>query len=435
MAPRPNVAETVQLGVETTPGTAVAASVRLGSLSVELDYDIKGGTQKPTGYKRATTAEVTEDAAVVKLSGKPAYLEAPYPLAGAVGTPTITTPTNGVKTRDWVFRSSTNNADTWKTFSAEQGNDQIRAAHAANLNFAGLELNFSRTQGLSWGGGGFAGRLYDDKLRYLAIVATGGTFTVTVAGQTTAGVAYNATAGTLQTALEALSNVAPGDVTVTGGPGGSAATPYRIAFTGAAFKDADTFVVATSGASLTGTTPTATLTRMAPSPVEYTLQPIQGKHLDLYVATTYAGLAGAGRFTQGFSGSFKIAGRYEPVYYIRSDQDSFGDTVEGDPTEESTLLVSAVDAGMDLVNYIRKTQRVFVRLLATGPLIESVTPDYYQTLRWDACLFLTGSPAKKAQGAVVGYEFKGVFAHDPTWGYAYEVFCRTNLAALGAAAL
>ncbi|MGW2384414.1 hypothetical protein [Streptomyces sp. NPDC001658] len=49
---------------------------------------------------------------------------------------------------------------------------------------------------------------------------TGGTFTITWNGQTTAAIAYNATAAQVQTALEALSNIAPGDVAVTGNAGG-----------------------------------------------------------------------------------------------------------------------------------------------------------------------------------------------------------------------
>ncbi|WP_399553823.1 hypothetical protein OG473_39825 (plasmid) [Streptomyces anulatus] len=49
---------------------------------------------------------------------------------------------------------------------------------------------------------------------------TGGTFTITWSGQTTAALAYNATAAQVQTALEALSNIAPGDVAVTGATGG-----------------------------------------------------------------------------------------------------------------------------------------------------------------------------------------------------------------------
>lgn len=58
--------------------------------------------------------------------------------------------------------------------------------------------------------------------------ASGGTFTITVdtmtdgvpdgAPQTTSAIAYNASAATVETALEALSNVAPADVACSGGP-------------------------------------------------------------------------------------------------------------------------------------------------------------------------------------------------------------------------
>ena len=49
----------------------------------------------------------------------------------------------------------------------------------------------------------------------ITVTATAGQFKVVFGGQTTADVAYNATAATLLAALEALSNVAPGDLTVT----------------------------------------------------------------------------------------------------------------------------------------------------------------------------------------------------------------------------
>lgn len=48
--------------------------------------------------------------------------------------------------------------------------------------------------------------------------ASAGTVTVGFDGETTAAVAFNATSSTVQTAINGLSNVQPGDVTVTGGP-------------------------------------------------------------------------------------------------------------------------------------------------------------------------------------------------------------------------
>jgi hypothetical protein len=49
--------------------------------------------------------------------------------------------------------------------------------------------------------------------------AAGGTFTITFSGQTTSALAFNVSVSAMQTALEALSNIAPGDVSVTGAPG------------------------------------------------------------------------------------------------------------------------------------------------------------------------------------------------------------------------
>lgn len=78
-----------------------------------------------------------------------------------------------------------------------------------------------------------------------ATPATAGTFTLTVSGQTTAGIAYNATAAAIETALEALSNVVPGDVTA-------------IATTGANLGAASAVVTLTWGGAFAGTNVTIT---------------------------------------------------------------------------------------------------------------------------------------------------------------------------------
>jgi hypothetical protein len=84
---------------------------------------------------------------------------------------------------------------------------------------------------------------------------TGGTFTLTWSGQTTAAIAYNATAAAVQSALEALSNIAPGDVIVTGAAGG----PYTVTFVGVN-AGTDVAQMTASGAGLTGgTTPSVTV--------------------------------------------------------------------------------------------------------------------------------------------------------------------------------
>lgn len=86
---------------------------------------------------------------------------------------------------------------------------------------------------------------------------TGGTFTLTYSGQTTAAIAYNATAAAVQAALVALSNIDTGDVAVTGGPGPG--TPYVVTF-GGNLADQDVAQMTATGSFTGGTTPAVAVT-------------------------------------------------------------------------------------------------------------------------------------------------------------------------------
>ncbi len=91
---------------------------------------------------------------------------------------------------------------------------------------------------------------------------TGGTFTLTFSGQTTATIAYNATSSAVQSALEALSNVAPGDIVCAGGP--LPGTPITVTFTGT-YAGTDVTLMTDNDAGLTGgSTPAVTVTTTTP---------------------------------------------------------------------------------------------------------------------------------------------------------------------------
>ena len=91
---------------------------------------------------------------------------------------------------------------------------------------------------------------------------TGGTYTLTFSGQTTSGIVYNATSSQVQTALEALSNIAPGDVVCAGGP--HPGTPITVTF-GGAYDGVDVPQMTASAASLTGgTSPAVTVSTTTP---------------------------------------------------------------------------------------------------------------------------------------------------------------------------
>lgn len=88
-----------------------------------------------------------------------------------------------------------------------------------------------------------------DAVKELEVTATGGTFTITFKGQTTAAIAYNANAAAVQAALEALTSVDPGDVTAGGGA--LATSPVELTF-GGAYAGIKVGGVTVNGGSLTG---------------------------------------------------------------------------------------------------------------------------------------------------------------------------------------
>lgn len=99
--------------------------------------------------------------------------------------------------------------------------------------------------------------------------ATGGTFTLTWSGQTTATIAWNSSAGAVQLALQNLSNVGNGNVACTGGP--LPGTGITVTFDGTLGNTAQ--VAMTIGTnSLTGTgspTPVVTHTTIGASVADH----------------------------------------------------------------------------------------------------------------------------------------------------------------------
>lgn len=103
---------------------------------------------------------------------------------------------------------------------------------------------------------------------------TGGSFTLTYSGQTTASLPWNATASAVQLALENLAAIGVGDATVTGGPG--PATPFVVTFKNA-LAGRDVPAMTATGAFTGGTTPAVAVTTTVPgvnAPVSVMSRPV-----------------------------------------------------------------------------------------------------------------------------------------------------------------
>jgi hypothetical protein len=150
MPERSSVAQIAQIGPEVTPGTAVAATKRLGSLTLEPSIQGDGTMFRPQGLKFPTTQVLPQEWAEVKgSSDTPTYEEVIYPLSGAMGQAiTVTqvmdgaTPTGAY---EWVFTPNGTAADNPKTFTLESGQSGVQAEKFAHLLFQEFGLEISRT--------------------------------------------------------------------------------------------------------------------------------------------------------------------------------------------------------------------------------------------------------------------------------------------------
>jgi hypothetical protein len=148
VAERSTISQAVQIGVETTPGTAVAANKRLGSIGFNLAPKVESNAQRPIGQKYANLQILGKEWSEAALEGAPAYTELPYILSSLMSAGTASAITQGATptgATSWAFTSNAFGADTPKTFTVEQGSS-VRAHRAANVIISDATFTFSREE-------------------------------------------------------------------------------------------------------------------------------------------------------------------------------------------------------------------------------------------------------------------------------------------------
>lgn len=93
-------------------------------------------------------------------------------------------------------------------------------------------------------------------------IPTGGTFTLTFGGQTTSALAYNASAATIQTALQALSSIGAGNVVCSGG--NIISYPVRVTFQGTLANAAQAAITGDVSGLTPGSSYVLTVTQVTP---------------------------------------------------------------------------------------------------------------------------------------------------------------------------
>lgn len=165
MAERASVFEIANLGLEVTPGTAVAATKRFTGLMVSPDINAEISKWRPSGYRFDTVASLNKEWTEAELSGPVNYTELVYLLCSLMKS---VTPVNGTPAtaKIWTFDISTTSAEVVQTYTIEVGS-AVRAYEFPYALVTSLTLNFGRdTNELS---GSMFGKAITD-----AITLTGG---------------------------------------------------------------------------------------------------------------------------------------------------------------------------------------------------------------------------------------------------------------------
>jgi len=439
MSERASIYEVVQIGVEAVPNTAVAAEKLLTSLSVEPAIKVETQKFRPMGRKFPSLVIPGKEWTQANLSGVATYTELIYPLASVLGyaAPEQQGATAAYK---WTHFPNTSSPDTVKTFTVEQGS-KVRASRFAGGLVRALTLDFSR-DGIEVSGEMIGQALQDNvrlstNARYTltanATPPSAGTFSLIYAGQTASGIAYNATAAAVQSALEALSTIAPGEVMVTATVATGAGTlavadnVYTIEFIGDLGQAPRTLTGTFTSLTASGSIALASaVTGVTPSEID--LVPVLPTEVSIYQAAAHADLDAASALERVLRYSWAITDRFGPIYPINaSNGTSYAATVETEPGLEVKIRMEADAAGMSPLTTLREGDTTFFRVEAIGDEIED---PYFYMLQVDTALKVSDVSEFSDEDGVFAIEWTLTGVHDATWGKATQVVVINELTTL-----
>lgn len=434
----------LQLGVETTPGTAVSANKRLPCTNLEgFSIDIPTETFTPTGQKVAEDVVQGKGVSVANLAASPiSPNDIVYMLSSYLDQAVVTTPGGGTLSRDWLFVPRYNSPDTLQTFTFDQGSF-VGAGRAVFSVFNALKMRIDAGSVMSEMTGSVLARLVDMDGVYPSgyevhtFTTTGnvtaGVFTITVDGDTTANISYQATAVAIANAIALARGLPSGGVMGFGGPVNIA--PVVVVYV----DDFGSAVGAptVNGASLIGggtITPTRTQTGVAITILEKV--PLGYKDWSIYIAEDLGDLPADFSVSAGSASQLlrcNMADIDLPAKNIANM------TVDQSAVSFSALVEQAIPGTITVGHQLNATGRNFfagfkagtkyyVRAVARGPLIED---SLYYGIQVTCCAKITAYSPGDAAGVYNTTMTMSMIRDDDMAGRSWlEVLVRNTLAAL-----
>lgn len=331
MSDRASVFEGIQIGVEATPGTSVAANKRLLATAISPSIMTEPNEFAPTGYKYETVVVNGKEWTEAGIEGVGSYNDPVYLFSSAFGAAAITTPTTGTgvttAARDWNWAPLTTGPDAGKTYTIEQGSS-VRAEKVSGGIITALSMSYARS-GVSVGG--------------------------SMMGQLT-----------------------------------------------------------TDGITLTA------------SPTDIALEPIVPNQVDIYLDDTFATI-GTTKLTRCIEAGWELSDKNGPIWPLNSTNASYAASIETKPQGSANLTLGADSSGMALLPKMRVGQTMYLRIKATGRVIDGAFTYLHQV---DIAVKIL-NPGEKGDSdglRTIPWEFRAV--HDSTMGGAFKIKHSTTLTAL-----
>jgi hypothetical protein len=414
--------QVAQYEKETTEGTAVATTKRHQSVSFMLDIGLDLQPYKPVYFRRSTRVDLIKKWAGVKVDGKPSYTLFPTIFNCLYKKVAPTTP-GGSAPRDWLWEQSTIAPETIDTLTIEKG-DHIGIDRATGCFFTGWSMSGSETD-ISFsaeGMGRAVATTLDDAIhmstREVQTIdlsggddPTGGTFTITVLGQTTSALAYNASAAAVQAAINLLPATGAGDITVSlAGFVYTLYFPYYLGNVSAVTVGSGSL---TTGGSITVTIATTTGGVAASEVADRPLIPTQ---VSWYADTTSGGLGGT-LLTRVLDWSISDSGNRELFWTVnRANAGAAAGKADSEaPSMEISLTVEADAAGMAFYTKAKAGTSVYLRFEALDAA-DSIESSYGYQAIFDFHCKVKGISEYKPTQNLHSYTVTFEVCHDASWG-------------------
>lgn len=417
----PMITQASQIGTEVTSGVAVPATKIYQGMSFDIQPNGQADLLKPEGSKLAVVSIVNTEWAESNLTLLPDYQAIAVPLSGIV-LPEVT---NDGAAYQRVYTPSTRKVDGFNTWTFEKG-DNKRAKRTTGNTLTEFGFDASR-QKITFNGKTMGHKMQDNvglstgELQTITVSGgpTGGTFTLTFAGQTANAIPYNVDAATLQGLLDAAWTDTP--VLVAGGP--LPVTPITVRF-----KQNGNVALITSTAALTGGAAPAVAiaeTSAGTLPIEVAAVGMSPQNFDLFIDAASEDF-GTTLMERAFALSVKITGLRNALWAMNSSNPDYAAMVDTEPSLSFTLTLGYDDAAMDVHAAFQQGLTRYVRFQSQGAAIAGSASNYLY--RFDGC-FKFDKPVNftNQDNIVVATQYTGQVVHDATWGKGYQI---TNIGTL-----